>query len=180
MKDFIHIPLSSRTNNRLPMRAIAVVFCICTVAWTSAQPPVVPPSNELDRPFGDADTEMFRSPPQVYMPGTLMYLLGGNVSKEGITADLEALAEAGISNLLLLHGEMGPKNWSGVKNPIHCLSPDWEDFLTYTANECKRLGLRFTFHNCPGWALAGGPWIKPENAMRNLTLVRKDVVLKDG
>ncbi|MDR3110003.1 MAG: hypothetical protein LBU65_10030, partial [Planctomycetaceae bacterium] len=152
---------------------------LCGVS-VSAATPTVPSAEELNRPFSNADIEAFKQPPMVYQPGTLMYLLGGNVSKEGITADLEALAEAGISNLLLFHGNMGPPNWSDIDNPIPCLSPAWEDFLKHTANECKRLNLRFTFHNCPGWALAGGPWIKPENAMRNLTLVRKDIVLKDG
>jgi hypothetical protein len=146
----------------------------------SAVTPAVPSAEEVNRPFSDADAETFRQPPKVYRPGTLMFLLGGNVSKEGITADLEALAEAGISNLLLFHGEMGPKNWSGITNQIPCLSPQWEDFLKHTAKECKRLDLRFTFHNCPGWALAGGPWVQPENAMRNLTVVRKDIAVKDG
>jgi hypothetical protein len=29
--------------------------------------------------------------------------------------------------------------------------------------------------NCPGWAMSGGPWIKPENAMRHLVWSRTDL-----
>jgi hypothetical protein len=43
------------------------------------------------------------------------------------------------------------------------------------AEECRRLGLKFAMHNSPGWAMSGGPWIKPENAMRHLVWSRTDV-----
>jgi hypothetical protein len=44
------------------------------------------------------------------------------VSKEGITADLEAIAEAGISGIQFFHGHVG-NAWKGVTNQIACLSP---------------------------------------------------------
>jgi hypothetical protein len=174
MKDFkTNILLSSR-NSRLLMRAMAVIFCICTAVWTSAQPPIVPPSEELNRPFGDADTEMFRSPPQVYHPETWFHFIGGNVAEKGITADLEAIAGAGFSGIQFFHGQFGGA-WPGVEPQITCLSPSWEKALRYTAEECRRLGLRFTMQNCPGWAMSGGPWIEPSNAMRHLVWSRTDV-----
>ena len=47
--------------------------------------------------------------------------------------------------------------------------------MGFVADECKRLGLTFTRQTCPGWAMSGGPWIKPENAMRHLIWGRTDV-----
>ena len=47
--------------------------------------------------------------------------------------------------------------------------------IRHAADECERLGLRFTMQNCPGWSQSGGPWIKPENAMRHLVWSRTDL-----
>ncbi|GAA3994161.1 hypothetical protein GCM10022210_55350 [Mucilaginibacter dorajii] len=114
------------------------------------------------------------SPPKVYYPETWFHLIGGNVSKKGITADLEAIARSGISGIQLFHGQFGGP-WPGVNPQIACLSPLWEDAIRHTAQECRRLGLRFTMQNCPGWAMAGGPWITPANAMRHLGWSRTDI-----
>jgi hypothetical protein len=96
------------------------------------------------------------------------------VAKEGITADLEAIAAAGLSGIQLFHGQFGGP-WPGVEPQITCLSEPWDDAVRYTAEECRRLGLRFTMQNCPGWAMSGGPWIEPSNAMRHLAWSRTDV-----
>ena len=139
-----------------------------------AQPSVVPSGFELNRLFGKHDIEAFRKPPQIYRPQTWFHYIGGNVSKEGITADLEAIARAGISGIQLFHGQFGGP-WPGVKPQIACLSPLWDDAVRHTAQECRRLGLRFTMQNCPGWAMSGGPWIEPSNAMRHLVWSRTDL-----
>ncbi|MGJ7031861.1 glycosyl hydrolase [Niabella hirudinis] len=136
--------------------------------------PVIPGLKELNSPFGASDRKAFEMPSKSYHPETWFHFIGGNISKEGITADLEAIAKAGISGIQLFHGQFGGK-WPGVGPEIICLSPAWEDALNFTAKECKRLGLRFTLQNCPGWAMAGGPWIQPENAMRNLVWKRQDI-----
>jgi hypothetical protein len=64
-----------------------------------AQAPVVLSVQELDRPFGSVDREAFQSPPMVYHPETWFHFIGGNVAKKGITADLEAIAAAGLSGM---------------------------------------------------------------------------------
>lgn len=112
--------------------------------------------NNLKQPFGDNDREMFARPPRIHYPETWFHFIGGNVSLEGITADLEAISEAGISGVQLFHGQFGDK-WPATGEPIACLSERWEEAVSHVANECKRLGLRFTMQNCPGWAMAGGP-----------------------
>jgi len=117
---------------------------------------------------------MFRKPDKTYYPETWFHFIGGNVSKEGITADLEAIAAAGISGIQLFHGQFGGE-WPGVSPQIKCLSESWDDLILWTAEECKRLDLRFTMQNCPGWSYAGGPWIEPDNAMRQLARSRTDI-----
>jgi hypothetical protein len=122
--------------------------------------------------FGNHDRERFLDPPMVHRPQTWFHYIGGNVSKAGITADLEAIAAAGLSGIQLFHGS--GNLWPDTKVPITSLSNRWDDAVRHTAEECRRLGLRFTMQNCPGWAMSGGPWIEPENAMRHLAWSRTD------
>lgn len=128
---------------------------------------VVPSAQILNREFGSHDRAQFRKPDKVFYPETWFHFIGGNVSYEGITADLEAIAQAGISGVHFFHGQQGGK-WPATGEDIECMSEKWEDAVKFVAEESKRLGLRFTVQNCPGWAMSGGPWIKPENAMRIL------------
>lgn len=120
------------------------------------------------------DRNEFVSPDKTYYPETWFHFIGSNVSLEGITADLEAIAGAGISGVQFFHGQFGDK-WPETGEGIAPLSENWDDAVKHIASECKRLGLRFTIQNCPGWAMAGGPWVKPENAMRGLISSRVDI-----
>jgi hypothetical protein len=154
---------------------LLLAACACLpVSTLDAQPPIVPPSQELNAPFGAADRATFAEPSAVYRPETWFHFISRNISKEGITADLEAIAAAGISGIQFFHGQFGGQ-WPQVDNQIVYFSPQWDDAVRHTAQECRRLGLRFTMQNCPGWAMAGGPWITPENAMRQLAWSRTDI-----
>jgi len=121
------------------------------------------------------DKEIFKNPDKHHYPETWFHFIGGNVSKEGITADLEAIAAAGISGIQLFHGQFGGE-WPGVFPQIKALSESWDELIIWTAEECKRLDLKFTMQNCPGWSYAGGPWIEPENSMRHLVRSRTDII----
>ena len=107
-------------------------------------------------------------------PQTWFHFIGGNVSKEGIVRDLDAIAAAGISGVQFFHGQFGGA-WPGVEEQIPCLSGKWDDIVRFTATEAKRRGLDFTVQNCPGWSYAGGPWVPVEKSMRILDATRTDV-----
>ncbi|WP_106831647.1 glycosyl hydrolase [Parabacteroides pacaensis] len=153
---------------------ICIVLFFAGTFSLVAQVPVVPSAEELNRTFGEQDVKAFTTPPKVYYPETWFHYIGGNVSIQGITADLEAIANAKFSGIQLFHGQFGGP-WPGVDPQISCLSPLWDNAVKHTADECRRLDLRFTMQNCPGWAMSGGPWIEPSNAMRHLVWSRVDV-----
>ncbi len=136
--------------------------------------PAVPEAALQHQAFGKSDTAAFRKPAQVYHPETWFHFIGGNVAKPGITADLEAISGAGISGVQFFHGQFGGA-WPGVEPQIQCLTESWDGAVRHAATESQRLGLRFTMQNCPGWAMAGGPWITPDKAMRHLVWSRTDV-----
>ena len=120
------------------------------------------------------DQAAFRAPAREHHPETWFHLIGGNVAKAGLAADLDAVASAGISGIQLFHGQFGGP-WPGVSPQIPCLSKDWDDLIRFAADGCAARGLSFKMQNCPGWSMSGGPWIAPSNAMRNLTYSRTDV-----
>ena len=168
------------------MKNIILPFLVGTSIYiSSCQNPInenniqaFPSLKEMQRPFGKEDYQSFVNPNRVHYPETWFHYIGGNVSHEGITADLEAIASAGISGVQLFHGQFGGQ-WPATTEDIQCMSENWDAAVKHTADECKRLGLRFTMQNCPGWAMSGGPWIKPENAMRTIVYSRTDVTGKD-
>jgi hypothetical protein len=118
--------------------------------------------------------EQFKSPPKQFFPETWFHLIGGNVNRDDLTTDLEAVADAGISGIQLFHGR--GRAWPGVQPQIQTLSPTWDSLIGSIADEAERLNLKFTMQNCPGWAMSGGPWITPDKAMRHLVISRKNIV----
>ena len=108
-------------------------------------------------------------------PETWFHIIGGNASKVGLSADLEALKEAGFGGIQFFHGQFGKvQAWDGVAEQIPCLSEKWDDLVRYAADECARLGMTFKMQNCPGWSMSGGPWISSSNAMRKVVYAKVD------
>ena len=66
-----------------------------------------------------------------YAPETWFHIIDGNASKEGIAADIQAIAEAGIGGIQCFHGGWGGDVWPGVKEPIPCLSEKWVERKTW-------------------------------------------------
>ena len=142
----------------------------------SASRGMVPDTAMLRSPFSKADRLAFRQPHRIFYPETWFHFLNGSIRREGITRDLEAIAQTGIKGVQFFHGQVGdPADWPGTEEHVECLSPKWEELVRHTAEQAKRLGLNFSLQTCPGWAMSGGPWIKPEQAMRHLSYTRTDV-----
>ena len=158
----------------IPIFLLVCVFCQAAEDESFNTTLFLPDAETLYRPFDDVDAYHFLRPDRVFYPEVWIDCLCGNLSKEGILADLESIAEAGFKGVQMFFGNRGGA-WPGVEQ-TYILSPQWEEFVQYAAAEAHRLGLRFTLQNCPGWAMAGGPWVTPENAMRHLVWSRTDVV----
>ena len=163
---------------RIIYKTCFLLLSVMAARAAFGQVAAVPDAEELRRPFGADDISNFRTPPRINYPQTWFHFIGGNVSAEGITEDLEAIAGAGISGVQLFHGQFGGP-WPGVEPQITALSPMWDDVVKHAAKEAHRLGLRFTMQNCSGWATSGGPWIEPSNAMRHLAWSRTDASAGD-
>ena len=106
----------------------------------------------------------FRSPPASARPHTWYHMMNGNVTKEGITCDFEALAKVGIGGV-----QMFDAGCNIPAGPLKFNSPEWFDMFNHAQKEAKRLGLEICIPNCSGWSSSGGPWNPPANAMKVTT-----------
>jgi len=112
-------------------------------------------------PANDALAKSFRNPPLSARPHTWWHWMDGNVTKEGLTADLEAMKQAGIGGAQMFTVAQGIP-----KGPVDYMSPQWREMIKHAVKEAGRLGIELCLHNCAGWSSSGGPWVKPENAMQ--------------
>ncbi|HPA19816.1 MAG TPA: glycosyl hydrolase [Verrucomicrobiae bacterium] len=104
----------------------------------------------------------FAEPPAGTRPWCYWYWISDNVSKEGITRDLEAMARVGIGEALI-GNVVDPDTPPGE---VRLLSDEWFDCMAHAAIEARRLGVKIGVFNGPGWSQSGGPWVSPAQAMR--------------
>jgi hypothetical protein len=105
----------------------------------------------------------FTSPPASARPWVYWFWMDGNLSREGITADLEAMKNAGIGGVIIMEVDVGIP-----KGPVRFMSPPWRELFRHVAAEAARLGIEITLNSGPGWTGSGGPWVKPEQSMQKV------------
>lgn len=111
----------------------------------------------------DSLLESFRNPPPLARPHTWWHWMNGSATREGITADLEAMKEVGLAGAQLFTVDQGIP-----AGPAGYMGPKWRDLTAFAVKEANRLGLELCLHNCAGWSSSGGPWIRPEDSMQVL------------
>lgn len=114
--------------------------------------------------IGDELEQGFAEPPSSAKPWVYWFWINGNISREGITADLEALQQAGVGGVLWMEVS-GP--WWAPDGPVTGLSPAWHEAMQWAFRECARLGLEFDLSVDFGYG-SGGPHITPERSMQKL------------
>jgi hypothetical protein len=106
----------------------------------------------------------FVTPPDSAKPRVWWHWMNGNVTKEGIRADLEWMHRAGIGGFQ--NFDAGMTTPSVVEKRLIYMTPEWKDAFRFTAELADSLGLEMAIAGSPGWSESGGPWVKPEEAMK--------------
>ncbi len=114
----------------------------------------------------DALEQGFRNPPDSAKPRTWWHWTNGNVTEDGITKDLEWMKRVGIAGAQL--SDVAAGSGQVVDKKIYFGTPEWYHAVRHAAEESKRLGLEMSIFSSPGWSEAGGPWVKPDEAMKKL------------
>lgn len=107
----------------------------------------------------------FVSPPKTVQTSVYWYWMSDNISKEGVVKDLKAMKSVGINRAFI--GNIGYPSTPYGK--VKIFSEEWWDILHTALKTATELDIEIGIFNSPGWSQSGGPWIKPEQAMRYLT-----------
>jgi len=122
--------------------------------------------------LGAAETDLdqqFQSPPDSAKPRTWWHWVSGNVSSEGITADLQAMKDIGLGGCQIFTVDQ-----STIHGPVKFMSPEWRGFMKQALGEADQLGLQVSIEGCDGWCESGGPWIKPEQGMQHVVWTERN------
>ena len=106
----------------------------------------------------------FLNPPDTARPQTWWHWMNGNITKAGITADLEAMKQIGLGGATIVNVDCGIP-----AGPVKFMSPEWREDFKFAVSEADRLGLKLCVENCAGWSSSGGPWNTATNAMQRVT-----------
>ena len=110
-------------------------------------------------------------------PWTFWYWMYGAVSEAGIKADLQGMKDVGLGGcyLMPIRGAQERPEFGGQAN---ALSNRFWNLVDYSFQQADSLGLEMGIHACDGFALAGGPWIKPEESMQKIVFC--DTIVRGG
>ena len=159
---------SKNTSARLGTTALMIALTLLLINCGCQE------DENIDRTTPANLVRGFVHPPDSVKPWVYWYWISDNISKEGITRDLEAMARVGIGEALI--GNIGLDEIPYGTIPV--LSNEWWQFIEHAIREGKRVGVNIGLFNCPGWSQSGGPWVKSAEAMRHL--VSSEVIVEGG
>ncbi len=108
-------------------------------------------------------SSQFQNPPASARPWVYWFWLNGNITREGITADIEAMHRVGIGGVLIMEVDQGVP-----LGPVPFAGPKWRELFQHVVAEASRLGIEVDMNNDAGWHGSGGPWVTPEHATKKV------------
>lgn len=128
-------------------KELIIACCLCLARVAVAQVPV----------------SGFQNPPLEARPSTYWEWMNGNISKEGLTLDLEYMKRANYGAAMIFETGVGIP-----RGAVDYNSASWEEMMVHVVQEAERLSLKLSMHNSPGYSGTGGPWIPVEHSMKQL------------
>ena len=108
----------------------------------------------------------FRAPPNSALPRVWWHWMNANVTRNGIDKDLTWMHRVGVGGVQNFDASLNTPRI--VQKPVMFMSDAWKEEFHHAVTLADSLGLEFTIASSPGWSETGGPWVKPEQAMKKL------------
>jgi hypothetical protein len=137
-------------------RAGLVAGLVASGAWSVGETPAPP--------AGDALEQGFRNPPDSARPRVWWHWMNGNITKEGIKADLEWMKRVGLGGFQ--NFDAGLTTPQVVPKRLTYMTPEWKDAFRYAAELAESLKLEMAIAGSPGWSESGGPWVPARDGMK--------------
>jgi len=118
----------------------------------------------------------FIAPPESAKPRVWWHWMNGNITKEGIKADLEWMKRIGIGGFQNFDAAI--RTPQIVQKRLVYMTPEWKDAFFYTTKLADSLNLEMAIAGSPGWSESGGPWVTPAEAMKKF--VWREIEVEGG
>ena len=146
------MPATNRFR-RSPASTLALAACLVSVTLPAQQ--------------ADPLAAGFATPPATAHPRVWWHWMNGNITKEGITQDLDWMHRVGIVGFQNFDAALNtPKV---VDQRLIYMQPGWQDAFRFAIDKGDSYGFEMAIAGSPGWSETGGPWVKPEQAMKKVT-----------
>lgn len=127
----------------------------------------------LARGTGYIQGKQFKDPPESARPRVDWQWMNGNVTEEGISADLEWMKRVGIEGVQTIDVGLGMPQLT--ERRLAWMTPEWKEAIAHAAAEADGLGLEMTMAAGPGWSGMGAPFVTPEAAMKKFVWSETEV-----
>src|SRR6266566_8518129 len=162
--DRILLPPSQKGFNVSTLQRFFLSILLLTLAYGAAFPASVHAAE------ADLLARRFLCLPDSARPWVFWFWLNGNLSSNGMTADLEAMKRVGLGGVVIMEVDQGTP-----KGPVAFGSPAWLDLFRHVCSQAHHLGLQVSMNNDAGWCGSGGPWITPELSMQKVVWSERTV-----
>ena len=119
----------------------------------------------------------FQTPPASARPRVWWHWMNGNITKEGITLDLDWMHRVGDRGIPELRCDVRYAAGGGQAAGVY-MTPEWKDAFHFALEKADSMGFEVAVAGSPGWSESGGPWVKPQEAMKKL--VWSETVIEGG
>ncbi|WP_158944739.1 glycosyl hydrolase [Granulicella sp. S190] len=156
---------SARTKARTSLRstsALALAACLLNPALSIQAQQSTSSANIASDPLASG----FLNPPDTAHPRVWWHWMNGNITKDGITQDLDWMHRVGIAGFQNFDAALNtPKV---VDQRLIYMQPGWQEVFNYAIQKGDTYGFEMAVAGSPGWSESGGPWVKPEQAMKKV------------
>ncbi len=137
---------------------VALAGCACLPALT--QQATVVSANK------DALVAGFTNPPAAARPRVWWHWMNGNITKDGISQDIDWMHRVGIAGFQNFDAALSTPQV--VDKRLIYMQKDWQDAFKFAIDKGNSYGFEMAIAGSPGWSESGGPWVKPEQAMKKV------------
>ena len=102
--------------------------------------------------------------------------MNGNITKDGIRKDIEWFDRIGLGGFHVFDASFSTPQV--VEERLVYMEEPWQDAFKYAIDLADSLGLDVTIPSSPGFSSTGGPWVKPEEAMKKI--VWREITVEGG
>lgn len=142
------------------MKKACVLITIAAMAAACSAP-------HFDKKEYDSLKQAFINPPQSAKPMVWWHWMDGNITKDGLRKDIEWMHRSGIGGFHVFDAALETPQM--VQKRLEYMSPEWKEAFAGAIALADSLGMEVAIASSPGWSSTGGPWVKPEDAMKKLT-----------